>query len=136
MKKISFMLVLLIVLSIGTNIIASAEEYGVNPRLNNANNIQCSFYIQDDVAIADVNVSGYNGVTSRISVNVLLEKKGLFGLWWTDVKEWNETSTSSSKYFSFAENVGNGTYRCTFEVTVEGSNGSADVYSKTITVEN
>ena len=136
MKKISFMLVLLIVLSIGTNIIASAEEYGVNPRFNNVNNIQCKFYIQDDVAVSGVDVNGYDGVTSRISVNVLLEKKGLFGLWWTDVKEWNETSTSSSEYFSFAENVGNGTYRCTFEVTVEGSNGSADTYSKTITVEN
>lgn len=136
MKKISFMLVILIVLSIGTNIIASAEEYGVNPRFNNANNIKCEFYIENDVAIAITDVTGYNGSTSRISVNVLLEKKGLLGLWWKDVEEWSASSTYASDSFEFTENVGNGTYRCTFEVTVEGSNGSADTYSKTITVEN
>ena len=136
MKKISFMLVILIVLSIGTNVIASAEEYGVNPRLNNVDEVNCTFYIQDDTAIMGVWVNGYSGVTSRISVNVLLEKKGLLGLWWKDVEEWSASSTYASDSFEFTENVGNGTYRCTFEVTVEGSNGSADVYSETITVEN
>lgn len=136
MKKISFVLMLCLLLSFGMNIIASAEEYTVEPRFNNASDIKCNFSIQNDLAIAHINVNGYNNVTSRITVNVTLEKKGLFGLWWSDVDEWTDSSTYATDTFEFTKYVGSGTYRCTFEVTVEGSGGSADVYTKELTATN
>ena len=136
MKKISFVLALCILLSLGMNVVASAEEYALTPRNNNVSNVSCLFYIQSDVAHVTVDVVGYYNVTSRISVKATLEKKGLFGLWWSNVDEWNATSTKTSDFFEFTKDVGSGTYRCTFEVTVEGSGGSADVYTKELTATN
>ena len=136
MKKISFVLMLCFILSFGMNIVASAEEYTVEPRLNNASDVECNFRIQNDLAIAHINVNGYNNVTSRITVKVTLEKKAFLGLWWSDVDEWTASSTYATDTFEFTKDVGSGTYRCTFEVTVEGSGGSADVYTDEITVKN
>ena len=136
MKKISFVLILCLVLSFGMNIIASAEEYAAEPRLNNVYQIECRFNIDNDLAKMEIFVIGYSNVTSRITVNVTLEKKGLLGLWWSDVDEWTASSTYATDTFEFTKSVGSGTYRCTFEVTVEGSGGSADVYTDEITVKN
>ena len=136
MKKISFVLILCLLLSLGMNIVASAEEYAVTPRYNNVSSIGCTFFIQNDVACATADVIGYDNLISGITVRVTLEKKGLLGLWWSDVEEWNATSTKTSDFFEFTKNVGSGTYRCTFEITVEGSGGSADVYTDEITVKN
>ena len=136
MKKISLILVICIIFSLLACVIASAEEYAIDPRYNNANHIDCVFSIQNDVAIAQLYVYGYSGITSNISVNVLLEKKGFLGLWWSDVEEWSTSSANASDNFEFTKAVGSGTYRCTFEVRVEGSGGSADVYSDQIIVEN
>ena len=136
MKKISFVLALCLFLGFGMNVVASAEEYAVEPRLNNASNIDCNFSIQNDLAIISINVNGYNNVTSRITVNATLEKKAFLGLWWSDIGEWTASSTNTTETFEFTEDVGGGTYRCTFEVTVEGSGGSVDVYTDEITVKN
>lgn len=136
MKKISFVLALCLLLSFGMNIVASAEEYAVTPRYNNVSDINCAFEIENDIAYISIDVIGYSGVTPRISVKATLEKKGLFGLWWSDVDEWTASSTNATETFEFTKGVGSGTYRCTFEVTVEGSGGSADVYTDEITVKN
>ena len=136
MKKISFVLTLCLFLSFGMNLVASAEEYTVEPRFNNASDVECNFSIQNDLAIISINVNGYNSVTSRITVNATLEKKAFLGLWWSDVDEWTASSTNATETFEFTKDVGSGTYRCTFEVTVEGSGGSADVYTDEITVKN
>ena len=71
-----------------------------------------------------------------LTVNVKLQKRALLGLWWNDVEEWNATTTDYSHSFEFVEPVGNGTYRCSFEITVEGNGGSADVVTDEITVKN
>lgn len=92
--------------------------------------------LQKNTAICGVSVVGYNNVTSRITVNVILEKKMLFGLWWSNVDEWNASSTNVTEKFEFIKEVGAGTYRCTFQVTVEGSGGSADVYNNELTATN
>ena len=136
MKKISLMLVLCIILSFGTNIVASAEEYTVTPRYNNLIYADCTFTIENDEAIATVIISGYAGIISNASVNVKLEKRALLGLIWNDVEEWNSSSSDASAFFEFRKAVGSGTYRCTFEITVEGSGGSADVITEEIKVKN
>lgn len=136
MKKISILLVLCLLLSFGTSIISSASEYTPMPRYANVSTADCVFYIQNDVATASITVIGYNNVTTRISVNVKLEKRALLGLIWNDVEEWNESVNAASQTFEFTKSVGNGTYRCSFEITVEGSGGSADVITDQQTVKN
>ena len=136
MKKISLILIVCVLFSMITGITASAEEYSIDPRYNNSSNINYDFVIINDIASATVNVLGYNSITSRISVNVKLEKRVLLGLIWNDVEEWNASSNNHSDSFEFNKSVGNGTYRCSFEITVEGSNGSADVITDQITVKN
>lgn len=136
MKRISFVLILCLLLSFSTQILASAEETTISPRINNASDVKCNFDIANDIAIANVKVNGYPNVTTNISVSVKLEKKLLFGLVWNDVEEWTASSTNSSDDFRFTKAVGSGTYRCSFEVTVEGNGGSADVITDQITVKN
>ena len=136
MKRISLILIVCLLFSFVTGITASAEEYSIDPRYNNSSNISCNFKIMDNTAIATVDVVGYNNITSRISVNVKLEKRALLGLIWNDVEEWNATSAYYSDSFEFTKSVGSGTYRCSFEITVEGSNGSAYVITEQITVKN
>ena len=136
MKKISLVLILCLLLSFGTGIISSAEEYSINPRYNNLSNVSCYFNIENNGAYIGVNVKGYQNVTSRISVNVKLEKRALFGLIWNDVEEWNQSVNAASQYFEFTKSVNSGTYRCSFEITVEGSGGSTDVITDQQTVKN
>ena len=69
-------------------------------------------------------------------VCLCVRSRALLGLWWNDVEEWNATTTNNSHIFEFIEAVGNGTYRCSFEITVEGNGGSADVITDEITVKN
>ena len=136
MKRISILLILCLIMSYGTGIIASAEEYAVNPRYSNLTYCTCNFTITNDVASATVYVSGYEGVTNRITVNVKLEKRALLGLIWNDVEEWNSSTTNFQQNFTFTKSVGSGTYRCSFEITVEGNNGGADVITDQKTVKN
>ena len=136
MKRISILLILCLIMSYGTGIIASAEEYAVNPRYSNLTSYTCDFTITNDVASATVFVRGYAGVTNRITVNVKLEKRALLGLIWNDVEEWSSSSTNYHQNFTFTKSVGSGTYRCSFEITVEGNNGGADVITNQKTVKN
>ena len=136
MRKIALLLIICILCSFGTSVVASAEEKNISPRLNNAGMVNCSFEIIDNLALCSVSVNGYANVTSSIYVKCTLEKRALFGLLWNDVNNWTATSSQIIDAFTFTENVGSGTYRCSFEVTVYGSGGSADVITEEITVKN
>ena len=136
MKRIAFLLVICLLCSFGTSIVSSAEENNISSRLNNVNTVNCYFEISNNIATSQVFVKGYAGVTTGITVKCTLEKRALLGLWWSDVNEWTATSSSVTDTFTFTESVGSGTYRCSFEVTVYGSGGSADVVTDEITVKN
>ena len=136
MKKIAIILIICILFSFGTSITASAEEYDILPRYANANICERSFYIQNDNAIAYVKVVGISNVTSFITVNIILEKRALLGLWWKEEASWHSSTTDVTKTFEFTQSIGKGTYRCNFEVIIEGNGGSADVITDQITVSN
>ena len=135
MKKISLFLVLSLMLTFATSVTAFADDYGVMPCYNNVGSANCDFTISNGTATATVMYSGYTGITGKVTANVLIEKRALWGLIWNDVEEWTVTSTSASDLLSFSTQVGTGTYRCTFEVTFEGSGGSSDVITDEITVK-
>ena len=135
MRKISLILMLCIMFSFATCVIASADDYGIMPCYNNVSGVNCDFEISNGTANAIVIYNGYAGVTSKVTAHVLIEKRALLGLIWNDVEEWTVTSTNYSDALSFDTQVGKGTYRCTFEVVFEGSGGSSDVITDEITVK-
>lgn len=136
MKKVSILLILCIMLSGITGIMTSAEEHAISPRYNNLYYANCFFDINNDIATATVHVNGYENLTSRITVNIKLEKRALLGLIWNNVEEWNSSSENYRQDFSFTKSVSSGTYRCSFDITIEGNGGSADVITEQITVKN
>ena len=136
MKKIALILILSLLLSFGMSILVSAEEYGVTPRYSNIDMCRCFFDIQNDIANARVIVNGLANVTSRISVKVTLEKRALLGLIWTEKASFEASSTEISHTFDFATEVKSGTYRCNFEITVTGNNGTSEVITEQITATN
>lgn len=135
MRKISLILMLCIMLSFATGVIASADDYGIMPCYNNVVNVKCDFEITNGTAAAKVIYNGYAGSPSKVTAHVLIEKRALLGLIWNDVEEWTVTSTSYNDLLLFDTQVGKGTYRCTFEVVFEGSGGSSDVITDEITVK-
>ena len=136
MKKIALVLILCLMLSFGMGVISSAEEYGVNPRYANVAFSNCLFDIQNNIAIAKVLVTGIDNVTSRITVNIKLEKRVLLGLWWSEEASWQDSTTDITKMFEFRKEVKSGTYRCNFEITIEGNGGATDIITDQITVAN
>ena len=136
MKKISVVLILCLLFLFYTDVTASAAGSVLDPRYSNADDIKCEFEIVNDTAQINIKVIGKQGITSRITVNVKLEKRALLGLIWTDVEEWNSSVTTSSHKFVFSKSVSGGTYRCSFTVTVEGAGGSTDVHTEEKTVKN
>ena len=136
MKKTCFVLVLCVLFNFVATINAQAEENYVEPRYNNISNIEYTFTINNDNATAVVFWQGYNGTISHVDVSVCIEKKGLLGMWWTDVESWSTTSYNSYDELVFNTTVGNGTYRCRFEVTVYSNVNSSDVITDEITVKN
>ena len=136
MKKISLVLILCLILSFGMSIVVSAEEYNINPRLNNAMSCERYFYISNDIAWARIEINSQNGVVPRTMVKVTIEKRALLGLWWKEEASWEASTTETNPVIEFSKEVKSGTYRCNFEITIEGTGGSADVITDQITATN
>ena len=89
---------------------------------------------------ASLSVTGMKGKTTKISVELYVEKKVL-GVFWSRVNigcpnnVWTDstTGTNYSNTFSF-DLSSTGTYRVTVTFTVSGSGGSDDIIVKTSTV--
>lgn len=118
------------------SVVVSAEEYNINPRLNNAIFCERSFNISNDIAYATVEINGKSGVLSRTTVKVSIEKRALLGLWWKEEASWETSTTETNPVIEFSKEVKSGTYRCNFEITIEGTGGSADVITDQLTVTN
>lgn len=136
MKRLSLILVFCILFSFISGINAFANEYRVEPRYNNTNMCTYGFTASDGTASAYVSYYGIEGITTEVTVNVLIEKRALLGLVWRDVEEWSVTSTDVDNYLSFSTDAEKGTYRRTFEIVFEGSNGAADIITDTLTSQH
>lgn len=73
---------------------------------------------------------------SRTTVKVSIEKRALLGLWWKEEASWEASTTETNPVIEFSKEVKSGTYRCNFEITIEGTGGSADVITDQLTVTN
>ena len=81
-------------------------------------------------------VNGEEGLTERIDVEVVIQRKNL--LWWSDVEglSWSHLALCSSiSYSDSRELTKTGKYRAIFTITVIGTGGDTDVIEETLTYE-
>ena len=139
----SLMLAVFTVMSLcAVNVVAAEDSpdltnAGVTPRLNNGADVFSSFYISSD-GIAEVNceVIGCAGLTTGITIEIQLQRKGL--LWWSDVDGgyWSDSFTGDyGGMLCGKELEKTGKYRAVFTVTVSGTGGADDVIEDTLTYE-
>lgn len=89
---------------------------------------------------ANLSANGYKNLTTRIAVELYVEKRVL-GVFWSIVdigctdNVWKDSTTSYSYTNVFAHNMpSSGTYRVTVTFTVSGTGGSDDTIVRTETV--
>ena len=132
-------LVALVIIVTGAPITVAAASGNstIMPRYNNVTVVTNCFSITSDgMACVDSIYRGIAGVTTGVTVEIQLQRKGL--LWWSDVDGgyWNNTvmgtNGSVSKTLQLAQT---GKYRAVFTVKVIGTGGDADVIEETLTYE-
>ena len=118
------------------SIVVSAEDIGANTRYNNLGYCYRGFYIQNDMAFITIRITGMQDTSSRTTAKITLEKRALLGLWWKEEASWEASTTETNPVIEFSKEVKSGTYRCNFEITIEGTGGNADVITDQITATN
>ena len=125
-RKLSFVLVIFIALSIGINTFVVASDISLYN--NNTAGMNSAFVITETgEAIVGVNYEGYTGVTTGATITIKIEKRTLL-FFWSDVVD--ETITAvGDRYFKefYYQLEDKGTYRCTVVYTVSGTGGPDDV---------
>ncbi len=130
MKKILALTLCLATLLCAVTVSASAEDYGIAPCFNNVATTNSNFVITDDgLAVIAVSYIGYSGITTGATITVKLQKRTLW-LFWNDVDEWTDTSSSYRGTFEHTKSVGKGTYRVQIEYRINGTGGAADVLTE------
>lgn len=76
-------------------------------------------------AICSATIYGYSGTTTKIVVNMTLQKKTLF--WWSTEESWSTTVNNWHGTFTENASVSSGTYRVKVEFTVYSGSNSEEV---------
>lgn len=136
-RFLSIILVAVAVASLFPNAVGAAESLSVMPRWNNGAQVTNEFYI-DSYGMATVvsRVIGTSGVTTGITIEIQLQRKGL--LWWSDVDGGYWSDTYIGHYGTTSGGIEleeTGKYRAVITVTVSGTGGADDVIEETLTYE-
>ena len=96
------------------------------------NNAEALISFSNGVASYSASLSGIDGVVTKFTVSITLQKKGL--ILWNDVETWTKTITSSTGSFLRDLAVSSGTYRtkAVFTVYTGTNTESITKYSSTI----
>ena len=128
-RKLSLIIATIILLSSILSLSVSAND-GIELFNNNTASIHTAFVINDSgLAIVSVNCIGYPNITTRIEVDVHIEKRNFLFFWENArheiyvvyVDEYFDEHT-----YQLEEK---GTYRCTVTYTVSGTGGEDDVFT-------
>ena len=131
MKKVlTMILCVTLILTFFTSTVSAASE-GISPRFNNANATDSNFLILGGEAIVSLSYSGKSGYFTSAKITTVLEKRTLL-LFWSDVTEWTDTSTSANGSFNHTYPVDSGTYRVKITYEISGTGGATDVIEETI----
>ena len=133
MRKIAKTLVAILLMTVMslTNIVAFATEGEITPRLSHTDSGGFSFAVVDNVGYIGVTYYGYDSFV-RADLNVKVQKRFLL-VFWSDVYEWNASSTELDGEFYHEFNVEkSGKYRANFTLLVTGNDGTVDTITSTI----
>ena len=136
MKKIlSLFLVVLMCMSMVLPVYAADEM--VSLRFNNTVMATANFLINSSgLAIATFSYTGYPNYATGATITCKIEKKFLW--WWNDVDgaSWTINLSGSTNATEYSYQLSKtGTYRLSYEITVYGTAGDADVISDIIEKE-
>ena len=117
-KIIGLMLSVVCVFSAMVNVSAqgiesAAEQYEPPIHVNMAytKSTRADLTISYGQASATAVFYGYNGITTKVTITMTLQKKGLLGLWWSDELSWTETFNYYNATMNRNTGVSGGTYR-------------------------
>lgn len=132
-----FLALLLLAMSIAVPFTKASAAITYNNTFDT--DLQCSVNSNGKLS-ADLTVTGIKGKTNRIEVELYVEKRFLL-VFWTKVdigypnNVWTDAVNAVNYSHTFTTNLNStGTYRTTVTYTVSGSGGTADVITKTATV--
>ena len=109
---------------------ASAAE--ATPFYNNVRDVIMNFYIENGIATVIVDYSGYSGITTRATINCIIDQRVLL-FFWSGIYEQTIVTLNVSRLEVFECQVPSGTYRATIECTFAGSGGADDVIRRQLT---
>lgn len=114
------------------SVAALEKQTTIVPRFSHLSTCNINFTASSAGGQAFINYEADDTTFSRASINVKLQKKFLL-FFWTDVSEWNTTSTDCSDVLTHTFSLGgSGTYKAIFIVEIIGTDGTVDTVTKEI----
>lgn len=119
-------LVMVLSLHIWTGATVSAEENTVQPRFSYTNYTYTGLEITTQgVAYCTADVEGYSGITTKVHVEMTLQKHTV--LWWSNQVSWEGTFYDMSGTLAKTTTVGSGRYRVKAVYTVYSGSASEEI---------
>ena len=133
-RRVGYMLMLVVLLFTSVFTVQAAATDGIEPRLNNTNDVSANFVIIDtNNAIISATFEGHHGITSNATIKIQLQRKVLF--WWTDVDSASWIDSFNNYYGTSSHSIRlskTGEYRAVIDFTIYGSGGTPDTLSLTL----
>lgn len=127
-RRISFVLALLIISTIGLNSLVFASDISLYN--NNTAGMNSAFAISETgEAAVLLNYEGYPNVATGATITIKIEKRTLL-LFWSDIVDETITVVGSSYFNELHYQLEDkGTYRCTVDYCVSGTGGEDDLWT-------
>lgn len=103
------------------------EDAGIQPLYSYTAITTVALNIDNGVAICSANLEGYEGITTKVSVDMTLQKKTLW--WWSEVQTWHTTCYDCFVICEESTTVGSGTYRVKAEFIAYSGTASESITS-------
>ena len=86
-----------------------SDENVMQPMYNYTANTNTELYISGNTATCKASITGYNGTTTKVKIQMTLQKKSFLS--WNDVETWTIISLSYKESYTKTRSVESGTYR-------------------------
>lgn len=106
------------------------KEIEISPFYVYTKNIKTDLSISSGQASMTAYANGIPGTTTKVQITMYLEKKGLLGLYWSEVVSWTQTHSNYYGTLSKKFSVSSGTYRLRAVYVVYSGNASETINDK------
>lgn len=127
-KILSVVMVIVLCCSLGLTANAqsiSTSDSSVQPRYDYTSTISTTLVNSNGKASCNTTVKGYSGITTKIKITMILQKKTL--LWWSEAETWTVTANDYIASLSKTASVNSGKYRIKAEIVVYSGSASESI---------